>query len=162
MAAQKVDGTCTFVARGYRISFVSRCLWVSQDVRIAGRIADENVKRMIQMLCYAYMPSAMSHPHSNKYILALLRCQSEVEGLAAVNAKRVLAHDAINSLLLEGSRRHSFNTNTYRKVVVGASNQPWCSNRVELRCYDGEKRPETFALDCCDRDALHCSQCWWA
>ena len=68
MAAQKVDGTCTFVARGYRISFVSRCLWVSQDVRIAGRIADENVKRMIQMLCYAYMPSAMSHPHSYKYI----------------------------------------------------------------------------------------------
>ncbi|GHM57267.1 hypothetical protein ECZU51_59370 [Escherichia coli] len=35
------------------------------------------------------------------------------------------------------------------------SNQRWCSDGFEFRCDNGEKLRVTFALDCCDREALH-------
>ena len=41
------------------------------------------------------------------------------------------------------------------KVAVGESNQRWCSNGFEFSCDNGEKLSVTFALDCCDREALH-------
>ncbi|WP_201480134.1 integrase core domain-containing protein, partial [Escherichia coli] len=31
----------------------------------------------------------------------------------------------------------------------------WCSDGFEFRCDNGEKLRVTFALDCCDREALH-------
>ncbi|EPN8968235.1 TPA: tyrosine-type recombinase/integrase, partial [Escherichia coli] len=34
-------------------------------------------------------------------------------------------------------------------------NQRWCSDGFEFRCDNGEKLRVTFALDCCDREALH-------
>lgn len=41
------------------------------------------------------------------------------------------------------------------KVSVGESNQRWCSDGFEFNCDNGEKLRVTFALDCCDREALH-------
>lgn len=41
------------------------------------------------------------------------------------------------------------------KVAVGESNQRWCSDGFEFNCDNGEKLRVTFALDCCDREALH-------
>ncbi|WP_224205617.1 DDE-type integrase/transposase/recombinase, partial [Escherichia coli] len=41
------------------------------------------------------------------------------------------------------------------KVAVKESNQRWCSDGFEFRCDNGEKLRVTFALDCCDREALH-------
>ncbi|HFJ0372887.1 TPA: DDE-type integrase/transposase/recombinase, partial [Shigella sonnei] len=38
---------------------------------------------------------------------------------------------------------------------VKESNQRWCSDGFEFRCDNGEKLRVTFALDCCDREALH-------
>ncbi len=35
------------------------------------------------------------------------------------------------------------------------SNQRWCSDGFEFRCDNGRKLRVTFALDCCDREALH-------
>ncbi len=35
------------------------------------------------------------------------------------------------------------------------SNQRWCSDGSEFRCDNGERLRVTFALDCCDREALH-------
>ncbi|CTU36623.1 IS2%2C transposase orfB%2C truncation [Escherichia coli] len=35
------------------------------------------------------------------------------------------------------------------------SNQQWCSDGFEFRCDNGEKLRVTFALDCCDREALY-------
>ncbi|WP_440466168.1 IS3 family transposase [Pseudomonas sp. YH-1] len=34
------------------------------------------------------------------------------------------------------------------------SNTRWCSDGFEFRCEDGEKLRVTFALDCCDREAI--------
>jgi putative transposase len=89
-------------------------------------------------------------------VWALLRRQSEAEDLAAVNAKRVYRIMRQHALLLErkpslppSKRAHT------GKVAVGESNQRWCSDGFEFRCDNGEKLRVTFALDCCDREALH-------
>jgi len=37
---------------------------------------------------------------------------------------------------------------------VDTSNTRWCSDGFEFRCEDGEKLRVTFALDCCDREAI--------
>lgn len=40
------------------------------------------------------------------------------------------------------------------KVAVDRSNQRWCSEGFEFRCDNGERLRVTFALDCCDREAM--------
>ncbi|EMR2153060.1 IS3 family transposase [Klebsiella pneumoniae] len=73
-----------------------------------------------------------------------------------VNPKRVYRIMRQNALLLErkpaippSKRAHT------GRVAVKESNQRWCSDGFEFRCDNGEKLRVTFALDCCDREALH-------
>ncbi len=87
---------------------------------------------------------------------ALLRRQTELDGMPAINAKRVYRIMRQNALLLErkpavppSKRAHT------GRVAVKESNQRWCSDGFEFRCDNGEKLRVTFALDCCDREALH-------
>lgn len=89
-------------------------------------------------------------------VWALLRRQSESDDMAVINAKRVYRIMRQNTLLLErkpaippSKRAHT------GKVAVGESNQRWCSDGFEFSCDNGEKLRVTFALDCCDREALH-------
>lgn len=91
-------------------------------------------------------------------VWALLRRQAELDGMPAINAKRVYRIMRQNVLLLErkpavppSKRAHT------GKVAVKESNQRWCSDGFEFRCDNGEKLRVTFALDCCDREALHCA-----
>ena len=76
--------------------------------------------------------------------------------MAVINAKRVYRIMRQNALLLErkpeippSKRAHT------GKVTVGESNQRWCSDGFEFSCDNGEKLRVTFALDCCDREALY-------
>jgi transposase InsO family protein len=76
--------------------------------------------------------------------------------MAVINAKRVYRIMRQNALLLErkpeippSKRAHT------GKVAVGESNQRWCSDGFEFSCDNGEKLRVTFALDCCDREALY-------
>ncbi len=46
-------------------------------------------------------------------------------------------------------------TGTYRQSGRERSNQRWCSDGFEFCCDNGERLRVTFALDCCDREALH-------
>ena len=46
-------------------------------------------------------------------------------------------------------------TGTYRQSGREESNQRWCSDGFEFCCDNGERLRVTFALDCCDREALH-------
>jgi putative transposase len=89
-------------------------------------------------------------------VWALLRRQSETDDMAVINAKRVYRIMRQNALLLErkpeippSKRAHT------GKVAVGESNQRWCSDGFEFSCDNGEKLRVTFALDCCDREALY-------
>lgn len=40
------------------------------------------------------------------------------------------------------------------RVAVDRSNTRWCSDGFEFRCDDGTPLRVTFALDCCDREAI--------
>ncbi|MFS9881144.1 DDE-type integrase/transposase/recombinase [Salmonella enterica] len=89
-------------------------------------------------------------------VWARLRRQAELDGMPAINAKRVYRIMRQNALLPErksavppSKRAHT------GRVAVKESNQRWCSDGFELRCDNGEKLRVTFALNCCAREALH-------
>jgi len=84
-----------------------------------------------------------------------LRSQRENQRAVPINAKRVYRVMRVHGLLLERrpipprpQRRHD------GKVAVAKSNQRWCSDGFEFRCDNGEPLRVTFALDCCDREAM--------
>ncbi|MCZ5329473.1 IS3 family transposase [Escherichia coli] len=162
--AKKVDSARALIARGWGVSLVSRCLRVSRaqlhvilrrtddwkDGRRSRHSDDTDVLLRIHHVI-GELPT-----YGYRRIWALLRRQAELDGMPAINAKRIYRIMRQNALLLErktavppSKRAHT------GKVVVKESNQRWCSDGFEFRCDNGEKLRVTFALDCCDREALH-------
>ncbi|ATB86693.1 IS3 family transposase [Escherichia coli] len=161
---KKVDSARALIARGWGVSLVSRCLRVSRaqlhvilrrtddwkDGRRSRHSDDTDVLLRIHHVI-GELPT-----YGYRRVLALLRRQAELDGMPAINAKRVYRIMRQNALLLErktavppSKRAHT------GKVAVKESNQRWCSDGFEFRCDNGEKLRVTFALDCCDREALH-------
>ncbi len=164
MGEQKVDSARALIARGWGVSFVSRCLRVSRaqlhvilrraddwkDGRRSHHTDDTDVLRRIHHVI-GELPT-----YGYRRVWALLRRQTELDGMPAINAKRIYRIMRQNALLLErkpavppSKRAHT------GRVAVKESNQRWCSDGFEFRCDNGEKLRVTFALDCCDREALH-------
>ncbi|HBS1018553.1 TPA: IS3 family transposase [Klebsiella pneumoniae] len=162
--SKKVDSARALIARGWGVSFVSRCLRVSRaqlhvilrrtddwkDGRRSRHTDDTDVLRRIHHVI-GELPT-----YGYRRVWALLRRQTEPDGMPAINAKRVYRIMRQNALLLErkpavppSKRAHT------GRVAVKESNQRWCSDGFEFRCDNGEKLRVTFALDCCDREALH-------
>lgn len=87
-------------------------------------------------------------------VWALLRRSREQTGAPCINAKRVYRVMREHQLLLrrpgvrQDKRRHD------GRVAVDRSNTRWCSDGFEFRCDDGTPLRVTFALDCCDREAI--------
>ncbi|WP_223737813.1 IS3 family transposase [Escherichia coli] len=161
---KKVDSARALIARGWGVSLVSRCLRVSRaqlhvilrrtddwkDGRRSRHSDDTDVLLRIHHVI-GELPT-----YGYRRVWALLRRQAELDGMPAINAKRVYRIMRQNALLLErktavppSKRAHT------GKVAVKESNQRWCSDGFEFRCDNGEKLQVTFALDCCDREALH-------
>ncbi|MEL8511999.1 IS3 family transposase [Escherichia coli] len=161
---KKVVSARALIARGWGVSLVSRCLRVSRaqlhvilrrtddwkDGRRSRHSDDTDVLLRIHHVI-GELPT-----YGYRRVWALLRRQAELDGMPAINAKRVYRIMRQNALLLErktavppSKRAHT------GKVAVKESNQRWCSDGFEFRCDNGEKLRVTFALDCCDREALH-------
>ncbi|MGS8359481.1 IS3 family transposase [Escherichia coli] len=161
---KKVDSARALIARGWGVSLVSRCLRVSRaqlhvilrrtddwmDGRCSRHTDDTDVLLRIHHVI-GELPT-----YGYRRVWALLRRQAELDGMPAINAKRVYRIMRQNALLLErkpavppSKRAHT------GRVAVKESNQRWCSDGFEFRCDNGEKLRVTFALDCCDREALH-------
>ncbi|MCS1472164.1 IS3 family transposase [Escherichia coli] len=161
---QKVDSARALIARGWGVSLVSRCLRVSRaqlhvilrrtddwkDGRRSRHSDDTDVLLRIHHVI-GELPT-----YGYRRVWALLRRQAELDGMPAINAKRIYRIMRQNALLLErkpavppSKRAHT------GRVAVKESNQRWCSDGFEFRCDNGEKLRVTFALDCCDREALH-------
>lgn len=84
-------------------------------------------------------------------VWALLRRQAE----SAINVKRVYRVMRDHDLLLKKRRKQPGVARRHEgRVAVGESNTRWCSDGFEFRCDDGAKLRVTFALDCCDREAI--------
>ncbi len=87
-------------------------------------------------------------------VWALLRRSREQSGAPCINVKRVYRVMREHQLLLRrpgvrrDKRRHD------GRVAVDRSNTRWCSDGFEFRCDDGTPLRVTFALDCCDREAI--------
>lgn len=159
-----MDSARALIARGWGVSLVSRCLRVSRaqlhvilrrtddwkDGRRSRHSDDTDVLLRIHHVI-GELPT-----YGYRRVWALLRRQAELDGMPAINAKRVYRVMRQNALLLErktavppSKRAHT------GKVAVKESNQRWCSDGFKFRCDNGEKLRVTFALDCYDREALH-------
>ncbi|ENH0745424.1 IS3 family transposase, partial [Escherichia coli] len=162
--AKKLDSARALITRGWGVSLVSRCLRVSRaqlhvilrrtddwkDGRRSRHSDDTDVLLRIHHVI-GELPT-----YGYRRVWALLRRQAELDGMPAINAKRIYRIMRQNALLLErkpavppSKRAHT------GRVAVKESNQRWCSDGFEFRCDNGEKLRVTFALDCCDREALH-------
>ncbi len=87
-------------------------------------------------------------------IWALLRRSREIHGLPSVNAKRVYRIMRDHRLLLTRSGVRWDNRRHDGRIAVDRSDYRWCSDGFEFRCEDDVALRVTFALDCCDREAL--------
>lgn len=87
-------------------------------------------------------------------VWAIPRRQSRNEGLPFVNAKRVYRIMRENSLLLLHDKPSRPQREHKGRISVKESDQRWCSDGFEFGCDDGAKLRVTFALDCCDREAI--------
>ena len=159
-----MDSARALVTRGWRISLVSRCPRVSRAqlhamARRSKDWQDRRCKRKpddTEALSRIHAVIGDLPTYGYRRIWALLRRRSETDDMAVINAKRIYRIMRQNALLLErkpaippSKRAHT------GKVAVGESNRRWCSDSFEFSCDNGEKLRVTFALDCCDREALH-------
>ncbi|QPR22141.1 IS3-like element IS2 family transposase [Escherichia coli] len=161
---KKVDSARALIARGWGVSLVSRCLRVSRaqlhvilrrtddwmDGRRSRHTDDTDVLLRIHHVI-GELPT-----YGYRRVWALLRRQAELDGMPAINAKRVYRIMRQNALLLE--RKPAVPPSKWAhtgRVAVKESNQRWCSDGFEFCCDNGERLRVTFALDCCDREALH-------
>ncbi|WP_181387865.1 IS3-like element IS2 family transposase [Escherichia coli] len=161
---KKVDSARALIARGWGVSLVSRCLRVSRaQLHVILRRADDwmDGRRSrhtddTDVLLRIHHVIGELPTYGYRRVWALLRRQAELDGMPAINAKRVYRIMRQNALLLErkpavppSKRAHT------GRVAVKESNQRWCSDGFEFCCDNGERLRVTFALDCCDREALH-------
>ncbi|EJU4884726.1 IS3 family transposase [Escherichia coli] len=161
---KKVDSARALIARGWGVSLVSRCLRVSRaQLHVILRRTDDwkDGRRSrhsddMDVLLRIYHVIGELPTYGYRRVWALLRRQAELDGMPAINAKRVYRIMRQNALLLERKTAVPPSKLAHTgKVAVKESNQRWCSDGFEFRCDNGEKLRVTFALDCCDREALY-------
>ncbi len=71
-----------------------------------------------------------------------------------MNAKRIYRVMSENSLLLLHDKPSRPQREHKGRISVKESDQRWCSDGFGLGCDDGTKLRVTFALDCCNREAI--------
>nr|WP_230376279.1 IS3 family transposase [Pseudomonas fulva] len=160
--SRKLDCALTLVAGGRPVKLVSTCLGVSRSqltVRIKQSVSPKARRRRLvnDTELVAEIKQRVSELPSYGYrrVWGLLRREREVQSLAPINVKRVYRVMRDHNLLLARRikqpgvpRRHE------GRIAVTTSDTRWCSDGFEFRCDDGAKLSVTFALDCCDREAI--------
>ncbi|UZE08893.1 IS3 family transposase [Pseudomonas corrugata] len=160
--SRKLDCALTLVAGGRPVKLVSECLGVARSqltvqikqsvsprTRRSRPVNDAELVAEIQQQV-SELPS-----YGYRRVWGLLRRARETQLLPAINVKRVYRVMRDHNLLLERRikqpgvpRRHE------GRIAVETSDTRWCSDGFEFRCEDGAKLSVTFALDCCDREAI--------
>ncbi|WP_428480265.1 IS3 family transposase [Pseudomonas violetae] len=160
--SRKLDCALTLVAGGRPVKLVSKCLGVARSqltvrlkqsvspkVRRSRPVDDADLVVEIQQQV-SELPS-----YGYRRVWGLLRRARETQSLPSLNVKRVYRVMRDHNLLLERRikqpsvpRRHE------GRIAVKTSDTRWCSDGFEFRCEDGAKLSVTFALDCCDREAI--------
>ncbi|WP_218171439.1 IS3 family transposase [Pseudomonas gingeri] len=160
--SRKLDCALTLVAGGRPVKLVSECLGVSRSqLTVRSKQSISPVARRGRLVndteLVAEIKQQVSELPSYGYrrVWGLLRRAREIQLLPAINVKRVYRVMRDHNLLLERRikqpgvpRRHE------GRIAVKTSDTRWCSDGFEFRCDDGAKLSVTFALDCCDREAI--------
>jgi putative transposase len=77
-----------------------------------------------------------------------------VEGIEPVNHKRVYKLMLAAGLLLPRFTGRRPGLKHDGKVITLRSNTRWCSDSLQIRCWDGRKVETAFVMDTCDREVL--------
>ncbi|WP_250528514.1 IS3 family transposase [Caballeronia sp. GAWG2-1] len=163
MKSPKMDCALTLITGGRPVKQVCDVLGVAranvsvklartadwQDGRRARKTDDAGIVDEIRLLV-ADLPS-----YGYRRVWGLLRSERELRCEVPVNAKRVYRVMRQHDLLLHRRpARPSIERRHEGTVAVPRSNQRWCSDGFEFRCDNGAPLRVTFALDCCDREAI--------
>ncbi|QLG96646.1 IS3 family transposase (plasmid) [Pseudomonas yamanorum] len=159
--SRKLDCALTLVAGGRPVKLISESLGVARSqltVRINATATPDRRRRVLDDTALVEeIRNEVSELPSYGYrrVWGLLRRRRETQSQSPINVKRVYRVMRDHQLLLERrikqpgvARRHE------GRIAVATSNTRWCSDGFEFRCEDGAKLSVTFALDCCDREAI--------
>ncbi|MHC8287020.1 IS3 family transposase [Pseudomonas sp. XS1P51] len=160
--SRKLDCALTLVAGGRPVKLVSECLGVARSqltVRIKQSVSLKVRRRRpvddADLVVEIQQQISELPSYGYRRVWGLLRRAREKRSLPAINVKRVYRVMRDHNLLLERRikqpgvpRRHE------GRIAVETSDTRWCSDGFEFRCEDGAKLSVTFALDCCDREAI--------
>ncbi len=159
-----MDSARALVAKGWGIALVSRAMSVShaqlslrvkrsadwQDRRCNWRNDEADAEIASGILdIISDMPS-----YGYRRVWGILRKQRRTEGLTPVNAKRLYRIMSEHNLLLLHDKPERPKREHKGKIAVAESDMRWCSDGFEFGCDNGEKLRVTFALDCCDCEAI--------
>lgn len=87
-------------------------------------------------------------------VWGILRKQPRTEGQPPVNPKRLYRIMCEHNLLMLNDKAYRPKREQKGKIAVSESDMRWCSDDFEFGRDNGEKLRVTFALDCCDREAI--------
>ncbi|WP_406822935.1 IS3 family transposase [Pseudomonas corrugata] len=160
--SRKLDCALTLVAGGRPVKLVSECLGVARSqltVRIKQSVSPKTRRSRpvndAELVAEIQQQVSELPSYGYRRVWGLLRRARETQLLPALNVKRVYRVMRDHNLLLERRikqpgvpRRHE------GRIAVETSDTRWCSDGFEFRCEDGAKLSVTFALDCCDREAI--------
>ncbi len=159
-----MDSARALVAKGRGIALVSHTMGVSraqlslrvnrsadwQDRRSNRRNDEADAEILSDILnIISDMPS-----YGYRRVWGILRKQRCTEGQPPVNAKRLYRIMSEHNLLLLHDKPERPKREHKGKIAVAESDMRWCSDGFEFGCDNGEKLRVTFALDCCDREAI--------
>ncbi len=83
---------------------------------------------------------------------ALVNVDRRNRGEPPYNRKRIRRVMRINDLMLPGKKRSRLDRPHTGKVAMPSSNQRWCSDGFNIRCWNADLVRVAFALDCHDRE----------
>ena len=88
-----------------------------------------------------------------KRVTAMINTDRRKSGLKAYNRKRIYRIMDMNGLILKKSsvKREHVKTG---QIITLFSNTRWCSDGLEIKCFNGEKVYVAFTLDCHDRECI--------
>lgn len=144
------------------MKLVSECLGVARSqltVRLK-QSASPKVRRSrsvknVELVAEFQQQISVLPSYGYRRAWGLLRRARETQSLPTIKVKRVYRVMRDQHLLLERRikqpgvpRRHE------GRIAVKTSDTRWFSDGLEFRCEDGAKLSVTFALDCCDREAI--------
>ena len=86
-------------------------------------------------------------------VTAMLNRKRENDDKKRLNPKRIYRIMKQAGMLLERHTGRSTRTHD-GKIITLKPNLRWCSDTLQIRCWNGEKVELAFALDCWDREAM--------